>query len=162
MKGVASFHGALLAPPAEPGKQVRAKILICHGAADPMAKPGAVEQYIAAMEKSGLDWQLIIYGGAKPVEGPCGPHYGVSQELLDELWDTCRDDDGRELCTRRARGWFRRLQGAARGWLILVSIAGALVIAGPGGKKKTDEEKAAFERDLQARQFQQRRVVFFQ
>ena len=65
VKGVVSFHGSLLAPPAELGKQVKAKILICHGAADPMAKPGDVERYTAAMEKSGLDWQLIIYGGAK-------------------------------------------------------------------------------------------------
>jgi dienelactone hydrolase len=65
IKGVVSFHGSLLAPPAELGKQVKAKILICHGAADPMEKAGAVEQYTAAMERSGLDWQLIIYGGAK-------------------------------------------------------------------------------------------------
>jgi dienelactone hydrolase len=65
VKGVVSFHGSLLAPPAALGKPVKAKILICHGAADPMTKPGAVEQYTAAMEKSGLDWQLIIYGGAK-------------------------------------------------------------------------------------------------
>jgi dienelactone hydrolase len=65
IKGVVSFHGSLVLPAAEPGKQVRAKILICHGAADPMAQPGAVERYILAMEKSALDWQLIIYGGAK-------------------------------------------------------------------------------------------------
>jgi len=65
IKGVVSFHGGFVQPPAEQGKQVKAKILICHGAADPMAKPGDIEQYIAAMEKSGLDWQLVIFGGAK-------------------------------------------------------------------------------------------------
>jgi dienelactone hydrolase len=65
IRGVVSFHGGFVPPPAEQGKQVKAKILICHGAADPMVKPGAVEEYIAATGKSGLDWQLIIYGGAK-------------------------------------------------------------------------------------------------
>ena len=65
IKGVVSFHGGFVLPPAEQGRQVKAKILICHGAADPMAKPGDVERYMAAMEKSGLDWQLIVYGGAK-------------------------------------------------------------------------------------------------
>ena len=65
IRGVVSFHGSLLLPPAEQGNQVKAKILICHGAADPFTKLGAVEQYMAAMDKAGLDWQLVVYGGAK-------------------------------------------------------------------------------------------------
>jgi hypothetical protein len=58
--------------------------------------------------------EIIIYGRAAPVAGPAGPHYGVSQELLDELWDTCRDDDGLELCTRKARALLLR-RGVAHG-----------------------------------------------
>jgi dienelactone hydrolase len=66
VKGVVSFHGALVSPPqGVSSKAVEAKILICHGAADPFLKEGTVESYMAAMEQSGLDWQLIIYGGAK-------------------------------------------------------------------------------------------------
>jgi dienelactone hydrolase len=65
IKGVVSFHGSFVLPPAAQAKPVKAKILICHGAGDPMVKPGDIEQYIAAMEKSGLDWQLVIFGGAK-------------------------------------------------------------------------------------------------
>jgi dienelactone hydrolase len=64
IKGIVSFHGALIPPDSDAG-QVRAKILICHGAADPLVKAGAVETYVSAMEKSGLDWELNIYGGAK-------------------------------------------------------------------------------------------------
>jgi dienelactone hydrolase len=60
-----SFHGSLLPPADGQAKGVKAKILICHGAADPFAKEGAIQNYIAAMEKSGLDWQMMIYGGAK-------------------------------------------------------------------------------------------------
>jgi dienelactone hydrolase len=62
---VVSFHGSLLAPTEEQAKKVKAKILICHGAADPMTPPKEIPKYMTAMEKSGLDWQMIIFGGAK-------------------------------------------------------------------------------------------------
>lgn len=65
LRGVVSFHGSLLQPMSEQRQKVKAKILICHGAADPFAKAGEVEQYISAMEKAGLDYQMIIYGGAR-------------------------------------------------------------------------------------------------
>jgi dienelactone hydrolase len=65
IKGVVSFHGSLVLPPNAERQKVKAKILICHGAADPLTKRGEIEQYIAAMEKAGLDYEMIIYGGAK-------------------------------------------------------------------------------------------------
>jgi len=65
IKGVVSFHGTLLPPPDDQGKRVKAKILICHGGSDPFIEEGAVQHYISAMERSGLDWQMVIYGGAK-------------------------------------------------------------------------------------------------
>jgi dienelactone hydrolase len=65
IKGVVSFHGALIPPVAEQVKGVKAKILICHGAADPFTKRQALVEYLAAMERSGLDWQVIVYGGAR-------------------------------------------------------------------------------------------------
>ena len=65
LRGIVSFHGSLLAPTEDQAGKVKAKILICHGASDPMTKPETIQTYIAAMEKTGLDWQMIIYGGAK-------------------------------------------------------------------------------------------------
>jgi dienelactone hydrolase len=65
IRGVVSFHGSLLLPMSEQIQKVKAKILICHGAADPFTKLGEIEQYISAMERSGLDYQMIIYGGAR-------------------------------------------------------------------------------------------------
>ncbi|MGB8294430.1 MAG: hypothetical protein WCG85_03305, partial [Polyangia bacterium] len=47
--------------------------------------------------------EILLWGTARPVDGPYGPYYGVSQALIDELYGTCRDPDGRELCPRRAR-----------------------------------------------------------
>ena len=65
IKGVVSFHGTPLPPVGVQTKNVKASILICHGAADPFVKEGQIEEYVAAMEQSGLDWQMIMYGGAK-------------------------------------------------------------------------------------------------
>jgi dienelactone hydrolase len=65
LKGVVSFHGSLMLPMNVQVKQVKAKILICHGGADPFVKRGEIEDYLSAMERSGFDYQLIIYGGAK-------------------------------------------------------------------------------------------------
>lgn len=65
IRGIVSFHGSLLSPTDHQAKRAKAKILICHGAADPFIKAEIVQNYLAAMGKSGLDWQMIIYGGAK-------------------------------------------------------------------------------------------------
>ena len=78
IKGIVSFHGSLLPPPDDQPKPVQAKILICHGAADPFAEEGAVQNYISAMERAGLDWQMIIYGGAKhSFTNPDADHAGM-------------------------------------------------------------------------------------
>lgn len=47
--------------------------------------------------------EILAFGPPHLVEGPQGPYYGLSQRLIDELYDTCLDDDRQELCTRRAR-----------------------------------------------------------
>jgi dienelactone hydrolase len=65
LRGVVSFHGSLLPPTPEQVRRVKTKFLICHGSADPFTKPETLQNYIAAMNASGLDWQMIIYGGAK-------------------------------------------------------------------------------------------------
>lgn len=65
LKGVVSFHGSPLPAQEEQVKKVKAKILILHGASDPLVKEAQIQSYVAAMEKSGLDWQMIFYGGAK-------------------------------------------------------------------------------------------------
>ena len=65
IRGVVSFHGSLLPPGENIVQKVKAKILICHGADDPFEEPQAIVQYLDAMKVSGLDWQMIFYGGAR-------------------------------------------------------------------------------------------------
>lgn len=61
--GIVSFHGALETDtPAQAG-QVKAKILVCHGADDPFVPPEHVNAFQEEMTKAGANWQVISYGG---------------------------------------------------------------------------------------------------
>ena len=65
IKGIVSFHGSL--PPAtdEQGQQIKAKILVAHGAVDPFIPAERIAAFQAALEKAGADWQMIYYAGAQ-------------------------------------------------------------------------------------------------
>lgn len=63
LAGVVSFHGGLeTQAPAEAGK-VKASVLVCTGADDPMIPPAQVNAFEDEMRKAGADWQVISYGG---------------------------------------------------------------------------------------------------
>jgi dienelactone hydrolase len=66
LKGIVSFHGSLVAHTEGETKPVKAKILICHGAADPLTTQEKVQDYLTAMGNSGLDWQMVFCGGRIP------------------------------------------------------------------------------------------------
>lgn len=74
LRGVVSFHGGLeTAAPAEPGA-VKAKVLVCTGADDPMIPPPQVVAFEEEMRQAGADWQVISYGGT--VHSFTNPHAG--------------------------------------------------------------------------------------
>jgi dienelactone hydrolase len=80
IKGIVSFHGSLVLPPASGASQTKAKMLICHGAADPFTKPEWLLKYIAAMNASPIDWQMVIFGHAKhSFTNPGADKYGMPQ-----------------------------------------------------------------------------------
>ena len=62
--GVVSFHGGLETPtPAEPGV-VTAKILVCHGAEDPLVPHAHLTAFLSEMAAAKADCQTIAYTGA--------------------------------------------------------------------------------------------------
>jgi dienelactone hydrolase len=88
IKGIVSFHGSLILPPASTLRPIKAKFLICHGAADPFTKPEMITSYIAAMNASGIDWQMDIYGHAKHgFTNPGADKYGMPQLGYNRLAD---------------------------------------------------------------------------
>jgi len=62
--GVVSFHGGLDSPAPADGKNIKCKVLVCHGADDPVSSPQDIAAFENEMRKGGVDWQLIKYGGA--------------------------------------------------------------------------------------------------
>ena len=64
LKGVVSFHGSLGSEdPAQPGT-VKAKVLVCHGAADSFITEEQIADFKKEMEAAGVDYKFIAYEGA--------------------------------------------------------------------------------------------------
>ena len=64
LDGVASFHGSLATKaPAQAGN-VKAKVLVCHGADDPMVPAKDVEALKQEMADAGVDLKFVAYPGA--------------------------------------------------------------------------------------------------
>lgn len=62
--GVISFHGGLDSPKPEDGKNIKSKILICHGADDPFVPKAEIEAMVTEFNAAKVDWQMISYSGA--------------------------------------------------------------------------------------------------
>jgi dienelactone hydrolase len=64
LDAVSSFHGSLgTSSPAAPGA-IKARILVAHGADDPLVPPAEVEAFKAEMQAAGADLTFIAYPGA--------------------------------------------------------------------------------------------------
>lgn len=62
--GVVSFHGGLNTPNPADAKNIKAKVLVLHGADDPFVPIEEVRAFENEMRLGNVDWQLISYGGA--------------------------------------------------------------------------------------------------
>src|SRR5262245_14392929 len=58
LAAVVSFHGGLEAPRPEDARNIRAKVLVCHGANDPLIPPEQVAAVEAQMRATRVDSQL--------------------------------------------------------------------------------------------------------
>jgi len=63
LRGIVSFHGALQTQRPATAGGVKAKILVCTGADDPMIPIAQVNGFEEEMTKAGADWQVISFGG---------------------------------------------------------------------------------------------------
>jgi len=62
--GVVSFHGILSTPNHEDAKNIKAKVMVFDGANDPFVPQEMVTAFEDEMRKAGVDWQMVIFGGA--------------------------------------------------------------------------------------------------
>ncbi len=64
VNGVVSFHGNLDTPDPSDANNISARVLVCHGAADPYVPWEDVSGFRKEMEDAGVDYHLTAYGGA--------------------------------------------------------------------------------------------------
>ena len=62
--GVVTFHGGLDSPNPADGKNIKAHLLILHGADDPFVKKEDIEAFQKELRDAGVDWEMVSYGDA--------------------------------------------------------------------------------------------------
>ncbi len=62
VRGVVSFHGGLSSPTPADAKNIKAKVLVCHGADDPFVPTEEVLAFQKEMRDAKVDWQFVSYG----------------------------------------------------------------------------------------------------
>ena len=64
LKAFVSFHGNLDTPNPADANNIKAPVLVLHGADDPAVPQAQVDGFVAEMKATKVDWQLVSYGGA--------------------------------------------------------------------------------------------------
>jgi dienelactone hydrolase len=64
VQGVVSFHGNLATDDPALAKNIKAKVLVLHGADDKFESPEQIAGFQKEMRDANVDWQFLSYGGA--------------------------------------------------------------------------------------------------
>ncbi len=64
LRAVVTFHGGLSSASPDDAKNIKAKVLVLHGADDPYTKQSDVTAFMDEMRAAGKDWQVVQYSGA--------------------------------------------------------------------------------------------------
>lgn len=99
LRAVVSFHGALDSMHKPGPGEVKAKLLICHGAADMLVPDDSVQAFKSEMDEAGADYEFIAYEGAQhgfsnPAATARGEKYGLplgyDADTDARSWDAMR------------------------------------------------------------------------
>lgn len=86
LKGVVSFHGALVPP--QGIEEIDSKILVCHGAADAFVPPADVQKFESSLQGIKADYALVSYGGARHgFTNPDAGEFGIENLKYDPQAD---------------------------------------------------------------------------
>jgi dienelactone hydrolase len=64
LSAVVSFHGGLASAGPDDAHDIKAKVLVCHGAADTLVPMSQLAAFADEMRRTSVDWQVQVYGGA--------------------------------------------------------------------------------------------------
>lgn len=91
--GVASFHGNYDTPNLQDAKNIKARLLVLHGANDPTTSNDVLLGFMKEMRDAKVDWQMNIYGSAvhrftNPAAGDdSASGYAYNAEADRRSWD---------------------------------------------------------------------------
>lgn len=94
--GAVSFHGGLDAPTPEDAKNIKAKLLILHGADDPFVPAADIDAMKKSFDAAKVDWQMNIYSGAvhsftQPMAGNDNSRGAAYNEQADQRsWEAMK------------------------------------------------------------------------
>lgn len=64
LAGVVSFHGGLDSPNPADGRNIKARVLVLHGADDPYVPAKDIAAFQQELREAKVDWQMVYYSGA--------------------------------------------------------------------------------------------------
>ncbi|THD59716.1 dienelactone hydrolase family protein [Phenylobacterium sp.] len=97
LKAVVGFHSGLATARPQDAAQIKAKVLTCIGALDPIIPAEQRLAFEREMTEGGVDWQMNLYGGAghsftNPNSGALGmPGFGYHAETDRRSWAAMLD-----------------------------------------------------------------------
>ncbi|MGP1347041.1 MAG: dienelactone hydrolase family protein [Phycisphaerales bacterium] len=92
LKAIVSFHGGLGTPNEQDNANIKAKVLVCNGSADPLVPFEERQAFIESMNRHNIDFKFIEYAGAvhsftNPAAGkgaragnPASQHHPIADE----------------------------------------------------------------------------------
>lgn len=95
--GVVSFHGALDTPTPEDDRNIKGRVLVLTGGADPHVLPEQVAAFEQEMKQAGADYRVVVYEGAvhsfTVPEAGTDPTKGAAHhpEADQRSWDAMRE-----------------------------------------------------------------------
>lgn len=87
--GAVSFHGGLEGGKAEEAANIKASILVCHGADDSSVPPAQVNDFINEMKAGKCDYAVLTYGNA--VHGFTQPGGAYNEKADKRSWEDMKD-----------------------------------------------------------------------
>lgn len=61
---VVTFHGDLTSPTPQDDNNIKGRVLVLHGAADPIVNAQAQDAFRKEMTDAHVNWEMVLYGGA--------------------------------------------------------------------------------------------------
>jgi dienelactone hydrolase len=61
--GVVTFHGGLSDPSPQDDRNIKGRVLVLHGADDPLVPKAAVDALEKQLTDANVDWQVVLYSG---------------------------------------------------------------------------------------------------